>query len=386
MTMKTSSIKVILLFALCIVSFPALGIMLQGKELRTYLEFPPKTQHIVHALFSLPIFCILLLCISTALFPFITRIFNVLSVSLPPKKRAPLPFLRYFTLFLLLFFWTVTWTRVSLFKSLQAHTFTPLWVSYIAFMNVVVYERDRKSPFTRSPKKFLILFPVSAVMWWLFEYLNRFVQNWRYENIQTFSAGEYFSFSSLAFSTVLPAVLITEEWISGSSRIQSAFQNWIRLEMHCPKLVARVMLTIGNLTLLTIGIWPNVCFPLLWISPLLIVSSLKFLFGRTSLVFELTYGNWYRAVCWGLAALVCGILWETWNYYSFARWVYQVPCVGRFFIFEMPLLGFAGYLPFGLICGEIVGLVFEQQKDLPIGMEKEDTCWLLLSARRLCSP
>jgi hypothetical protein len=39
-----------------------------------------------------------------------------------------------------------------------------------------------------------------------------------------------------------------------------------------------------------------------------------------------------------------------WNTYSLARWTYSVPLVHRFQIFEMPLLGYAGYLPFGLEC------------------------------------
>ena len=51
-----------------------------------------------------------------------------------------------------------------------------------------------------------------------------------------------------------------------------------------------------------------------------------------------------------LAGLVCGFFWEMWNYYSLARWSYSVPFVDRFHLFEMPLLGYAGYLPFGLEC------------------------------------
>jgi hypothetical protein len=46
-----------------------------------------------------------------------------------------------------------------------------------------------------------------------------------------------------------------------------------------------------------------------------------------------------------------------WNYYSLAKWIYTVPFVGRFFIFEMPILGFAGYLPFGLECLAIGSLL-----------------------------
>jgi len=51
-----------------------------------------------------------------------------------------------------------------------------------------------------------------------------------------------------------------------------------------------------------------------------------------------------------LAALVCGLFWEMWNYGSLAHWEYSVPLVHRFEIFHMPLLGYSGYLPFGLEC------------------------------------
>ena len=51
-----------------------------------------------------------------------------------------------------------------------------------------------------------------------------------------------------------------------------------------------------------------------------------------------------------MAALVCGFFWEMWNVKSLAHWEYSVPFVQRFHLFEMPILGYAGYLPFGLEC------------------------------------
>jgi hypothetical protein len=39
-----------------------------------------------------------------------------------------------------------------------------------------------------------------------------------------------------------------------------------------------------------------------------------------------------------------------WNVKSLAHWEYSVPFVQRFHIFAMPVLGYAGYLPFGLEC------------------------------------
>ena len=40
--------------------------------------------------------------------------------------------------------------------------------------------------------------------------------------------------------------------------------------------------------------------------------------------------------------------WEMWNYYSYPKWIYHVPWGGWLPIFEMPLLGYGGYLPFAL--------------------------------------
>jgi hypothetical protein len=37
-----------------------------------------------------------------------------------------------------------------------------------------------------------------------------------------------------------------------------------------------------------------------------------------------------------------------WNFYSYPKWVYRVPFVNFWHIFEMPLLGYLGYLPFAL--------------------------------------
>jgi hypothetical protein len=51
-----------------------------------------------------------------------------------------------------------------------------------------------------------------------------------------------------------------------------------------------------------------------------------------------------------LSALVCGFFWEMWNYGSLVKWVYGIPFVDRFHLFEMPVLGYSGYLPFGLEC------------------------------------
>jgi hypothetical protein len=59
-----------------------------------------------------------------------------------------------------------------------------------------------------------------------------------------------------------------------------------------------------------------------------------------------------------LSGLVCGILWETWNFWSISKWVYTVPFFENLKIFEMPLPGYLGFLFFAI--GTIAFLNFLQ--------------------------
>jgi hypothetical protein len=93
------------------------------------------------------------------------------------------------------------------------------------------------------------------------------------------------------------------------------------------------------------------------VSPLLIVSSLQVLMDEPHVLMDIAAGDWHPAVTAALSALICGLFWEMWNVYSLARWAYAVPLVHRFQIFEMPILGYAGYLPFGLECAVIVEIL-----------------------------
>ncbi len=202
------------------------------------------------------------------------------------------------------------------------------------------------------PVYFLLLFPTSAVFWWLFEYLNRFVQNWFYVGPE-FSSWEYFWYATMPFSTVLPAVLGIRDLILSTHSLRKIFGNFSAYRITHPKALAAVTLVASASGLAGIGVWPNILFPLLWVSPLLIILSLQTLMGEDHILCELAAGDWSALVAAASAAIICGVFWEMWNYYSLAKWKYSIPFVHRYLIFEMPLLGYAGYLPFGLECAVI---------------------------------
>jgi hypothetical protein len=118
-----------------------------------------------------------------------------------------------------------------------------------------------------------------------------------------------------------------------------------------------VVLFFSAAALAGIGVWPNLLFPLVWICPLLIIVCLQTLMGQRHVFSTMAEGDWRGAVAAAVAALVCGLFWEMWNYFSLAKWQYSIPLVYRFKVFEMPLLGYAGYLPFGLACVVVAGML-----------------------------
>ncbi len=335
-----------------LLGLPLVGVFLAGYPVNRYLEFPPKTKYIVHAPFSWPAFVIFTFIILAFVLPVVfygIRGYKNGRLTAVRSVTWPFPLWGWVGLAIGIVAWILAWTRFSWFVSFQPHTFTPLWLSYIVVVNALCVRRTGNSLITDRPGFFLLLFPTSAVFWWFFEYLNRFVQNWYYTGTE-FSPWAYFWYATLPFSTVLPAVLSTKQWLHSANWINQAYGDIQPIRWPNPTKIAECILLLSAAGLAGIGIWPNYLFPLLWISPLLIIVCLQTLMKERQVFSSMATGDWGSAVAAALAALVCGCFWEMWNYFSMAKWMYSVPLVNRFFIFEMPFLGYGGYLPFGLEC------------------------------------
>ncbi|MFQ5992022.1 MAG: hypothetical protein ACE5NA_06250 [Nitrospiraceae bacterium] len=344
------AVKLLIMTSL-LVGLPPIGIALAGKPLARYLEFPPLTHYVEHASFSWTAFVLLTTLVLAIFAPLTVRI-----VSAPHTPRVHdrgarrFPWWGWFGVGVMALAWVFAWTRFSWFRPLQPFTFTPLWVGYILIMNALTFQRSGGCLMLDRAQYFWTLFPLSAAFWWFFEYLNRFVQNWYYIGGTDFGPLEYFLRATLPFSTVLPAVLSTSEWLTTYPRMSQALRNAWPLRMTHPRVVSWSVLFLAGAGLMGIGIWPDYLFPLLWISPLLIITSLQAIVGEETIFSGIRQGDWRAIGIPALAGLVCGFFWEMWNSRSFAHWEYAVPFVDRWHLFEMPLLGYAGYLPFGLEC------------------------------------
>jgi hypothetical protein len=351
--------------AAMLIGLPLVGVALMGRPpVGQYLEFPPQTRYVSHAPFSWIAFAGYGLIVLAAVAPFVFIGVRALKQSRErASHRCPFPWWGWLGIITVISAWILAWTRFPWFSEFQSHTFAPLWFSFILVVNALAFRRKGRCMMLDRPWFFLFLFPVSSAFWWFFEYLNRFVQNWYYLGVH-FEPWQYFWHATLCFSTVLPAVLGTRECILGSLWLERGFEEFLPMRFPHPKAAASVGLLLSGAGLAGIGVWPDFLFPLIWISPLLIIVSLQTLMGEKTVFGNMMWGDWRVAVSSALAALICGWFWEMWNYHSLAKWEYAVPLVHRYQLFEMPFLGYAGYLPFGLECAVIGGMLEEEGKDV----------------------
>jgi hypothetical protein len=245
-------------------------------------------------------------------------------------------------LLLLAVCWPLNWMLPGL---RTAWLFFPLWLGYILLVDALVWTRAGDSLWSRSRKRFVLLFCFSAPVWWLFELINLRTANWEYLGRELYTPLQFDLLCTVAFSTVVPAVLETAELIQ-TFRWTHSFASGPRVPAT-PRVFV-VLFGAGLGMLVSLLAWPKFFYPFTWISLVLIFEPINYWTGRPHFLQKLRDGNWHPIFSLALGALICGLFWEMWNYYSFPKWIYHTPGTEFLRIFEMPLLGYGGYIPFAL--------------------------------------
>ena len=119
------------------------------------------------------------------LWPFLKRIVRRLSGGAPAPTRTPAPFpwWGWLGVAVLAAGWIMSWNyRFGWFPHPSARvqvqlSYAPLWAGFIVIMNALCVKRSGHSPMTDHPWAYAATFPASALFWWFFEYLNRYVWN-----------------------------------------------------------------------------------------------------------------------------------------------------------------------------------------------------------------
>jgi len=264
-------------------------------------------------------------------------------------------------LLLLAVCWPLNWTLPGM---RTAYLFFPLWLGYILVVDALVLARTGTSLWNRSRRDFGLFFVASVPVWWLFEVINRRTGNWEYLGSSAFTDLEYYLLCTISFSTVMPAVFETAELV-GSFRWVQRLRTGPRLQ---PSPSLNLGLLLGGAVMLALTLaWPKYFYPFVWISLVLILEPLNGRLGRRHFLQYTQHGDWRPVICLGLGAVVCGFFWEMWNYYSYPKWIYHTPGAQFLHVFEMPLLGYGGYVPFALELCALKNLLWPRSPQLRFG-------------------
>ena len=191
-------------------------------------------------------------------------------------------------------------------------------------------------------RRHMALLALSVPLWWWFELVNARVGNWEYLGAEErYNNWQYAIMGSTAFSTVIPA--LDAAW-GLTVRGGGSVGVWVGSDRHRHW----TQIGLGVLCQMLVFLWPQAFYPFIWVAPFLVVDGLVAYRGGRSLVDDMMRRRWRLAMGVALGGLLCGFLWEFWNFWSTPKWVYHVPLLDFGKIFEMPVLGYGGYIPFAL--------------------------------------
>jgi hypothetical protein len=262
-----------------------------------------------------------------------------------------------------LFFSAATFAMMQKQEPYYTWFYSFAWWSYIIFVQSFLFSRGHDSLLFDNPSRFLLLLPLSVTIWLVFETFNFRLQNWHYHYLPSPRGLRWLGYT-IAFATVLPAIFSTRSLLD--------FLGLFRGSATSPKGLVRFrdhLMVIGIVMLVLPLLFPKIFFPLVWLGFGFLLEPFNYRSGEDSILRDLEEGLPRPLHLLLLSGLLCGILWECWNFGAGSKWVYTIPYLGFLRIFEMPILGFLGFPPFAVECYVMVNTSFllinrtHQQRD-----------------------
>jgi hypothetical protein len=233
--------------------------------------------------------------------------------------------------------------------------FTPImWTGYILAVDGFVHRLSGDSWLTRRRREFPILAFLSVGIWLIFEVYNLRLRNWHYLGLPSEpflrDLGYFWS-----FATIIPGVFET------SDLVKALLRRWNirpRLKPVHPGphwvwvLLGMAMIAIPPMMPPEVAAY---LFAPVWIGFILFIDPILDMMGASSLRTQLSSGDWTLVVSLLIGGMICGFVWEAWNYQAYAmqgaHWIYTMPDELRVFGWhygKMPVLGLLGFPPFAL--------------------------------------
>ena len=234
--------------------------------------------------------------------------------------------------------------------------FTPIaWTGYLLFVDALVARLTGRSYLTTSREEGVLVAIVSVGGWWLFEWYNapRFWRGgadlwglwWHYHGLEPNLFLRRLGYD-WSFATIFPALFLTAA-VLRVSVFRRAQVRPRRLPARALDVAVGAGVAFVALPLVAPSTW---LVPLVWSGVALLLEPLNYRAGRPSWLADLARGDASTVSALLTSGLVCGFLWEFWNYWAATKWTYTVPYSPDVKLFEMPVLGYLGFPPFALEC------------------------------------
>jgi hypothetical protein len=229
---------------------------------------------------------------------------------------------------------------------------TPIaWTGFILFADSTVFRARGDSWLRSAPAEFIGLAAASIPLWLVFEFYNLYIDNWFYVGLPENFWLRMFGYA-WSFATIWPAMFEGAEliavWRAARPAVPAGSALPSRSALPGPPALWIVM---GALMLVVpLFAAPSIARYLaapVWIGFILLLEPINVWLGGDSLRSP-GRGCFARTINLALSGLLCGVLWEFWNYWSRAKWHYTVPIMERLKIFEMPVPGYLGFPAFAL--------------------------------------
>ncbi len=221
-----------------------------------------------------------------------------------------------------------------------------VWFGYILLIDSIVYRTRGRSLIATHPKEAFFLATISLPFWLIFEGYNLVTHNWTYINYIWY-------IHLLDFTTIMPAVmetfmLVRAMGVFGKVKINFAHAIPLRADAPTQQAAHRIIMVLPALGVIAIMVpllSRTLGMPFVWVGMFLLLDPLNYALGRDSIVRRASTGESRALLQMFLAGIIMGFLWEFWNYMAYPKWIYNIAGIR---LFEMPLQGYLGYLPFAL--------------------------------------
>lgn len=243
-------------------------------------------------------------------------------------------------------------SRVEFASRFVAVNMTPLaWFGYLLLLEGLLTWQTGQSPVRRRPHHFSLLCLASIFIWCVFDIINfgRGMHAWVYIGIPPRMRDKFIDYF-VAFATIVPGMLMTSQVM-----LDAGWFDWAKSRRwQMPRWIKGVAFVAG----LAMFAWPllnpnPITNLTLWTSLVFLLDPINERLGRPSMFRDWQNGWYGRTLAAFAGGLLCGLLWEFWNYWTLSKWTYHLPFLGRLEqvrYFEMPVIGLLGFIPFAIEC------------------------------------